>query len=102
MNLIENIGKRFKMIRVDANYKQKELANKLNIQPALLSMYEQGKREPSITFIDRFCKAFDLSLSQFFIFPSNSNQKEPTEIIDTLQKILFSLEKEKLNSIGSS
>ena len=58
MSLQIKIGLRLKGIRHEAGITQKLLANKLDIPPSLLSMYEKGKREPSISFLFEIFRIF--------------------------------------------
>jgi len=97
--IAQQVGKRLKMIRVEANLKQKDLAAELNITPPLLSMYEQGTREPSISFLFSYVNYFKLSLSQFFALI----EEEPRDIspqvaslMDDFKKILANFEKKAL------
>ena len=103
MKLLIDLGTRLKMIRLYGQLKQKDLAKILNIPSPLLSMYEQGKREPSLAFLELFCNYFNISLSQLFAFHKSNASKnfsiEQKEIIDDLAKVLTQLEKFKLNSL---
>lgn len=40
------LGNRLKSLRRGANLTQKQLADKLNISPSTIAMYEGGKRDP--------------------------------------------------------
>lgn len=99
MDFLQQIGKRLKLIRTAAGYKQKDLAEKIEVQPALLSMYEQGKREPSLNFLRKFCNEFNFSLSQFFLFDEDTpDNKFEKDSINTLNNLLVELEKFQLSS----
>ncbi len=99
MDLNKKIGQRIKIIRLLTETKQKELAKELNVQASLLSLYEQGKREPSISFLKSFCDYTDMSLAQFFTLLEEPNKskagdeelfglmKELTESVSNLEKI---------------
>ena len=105
MDLLVKIGRRLKVIRSNSGLKQKDLANKLEIPPSLLSMYEQGKREPSIIFLAKFAKHFNINLSQLFAFiddEKNKSSEEPTVIslLTEMKSILVSLEKAAQNSVN--
>ncbi|MGD0585073.1 MAG: helix-turn-helix transcriptional regulator [Oryzomonas sp.] len=104
-NLKQQVGKRIKMIRVAAGIKQKDLAVKLNITAPLLSMYEQGTREPSISFIQTFARYFSLNLSQFFSLVEDGPQVSNPEIallIDNFKELISSIEKKALKSNHTS
>lgn len=104
-SFFEKIGKRIKMIRFYAGIKQKEMAEKLNIQASLLSLYEQGKREPSISFLRKFCIFFDISLSEFFAFVEDEvvrdkkTNKELQLMINDLKDTVLMLEKSRLSKV---
>jgi transcriptional regulator with XRE-family HTH domain len=101
MELLINLGLRLKTIRTYAGIKQKDLAKELEIPAPLLSLYEQGKREPSITFLDKFCNYLQISLSELFSFNINKNQKASPEfngILNDLSQLMLSLEKLKFNA----
>ncbi len=105
MEFIDKIGNRIKMIRLHAGFKQKDLAKELVIQAPLLSLYEQGKREPSLNFLKKFCDFFNISVSQFFAFVEESNlnnnkiYEDLNPLIKDLNKVLSSLEKINLSKI---
>lgn len=93
------VGKRLKAIRTTAGVKQKELAAELEITPSLLSMYERGDREPSLSFIYRFVEHFNLSLSQFFTLVEEEQQEMSPDagtLMKDLKKLIASLEKKAL------
>jgi transcriptional regulator with XRE-family HTH domain len=105
MNVVKDLGTRLKMIRIYSEIKQKDLADKLNVPASLLSLYEQGKREPSITFLNTFCEHFDMSLSQLFAYQTSEEKDNKNSqyqnIINSLQKFLSEVEKDKLNLINA-
>jgi len=98
MTLTKNIGLRMKGIRQASGIQQKQLAKKLGILPSLLSMYEQGKREPSISFIQNFSNNFNITLSQFFLFDDQNISKDINMgysiVIKGLKDVLTQLEDE--------
>lgn len=87
------------MVRTIAGRKQTDVANKLSISPSLLSMFEKGRREPSISFLFEFCKHFNISLDQFFfgLDNSDSNNSESHNIYESiaseLKNVVSNLEK---------
>ena len=100
MTLLSTIGLRIKNIREKTGLKQKELAKILGILPSALSMYEQGKREPSISTIQKLSNHFNMSLSQFFMFEEIENSKDKNAgysiIINGLREVLSNLENNNL------
>jgi transcriptional regulator with XRE-family HTH domain len=45
--MIKNLPEKLKKLRIHYNLSQKEVANKLNISPSIVSAYETGERTPS-------------------------------------------------------
>ena len=105
MELLSELGKRIKLIRVYSGIKQKNLALDLDVPASLLSMYEQGKREPSLTFLHSFCNRFDMTLSQLFIFQNTNSEsnanKDFKNIMSELNSVLRDFERDKLKLIDA-
>ena len=104
MSIREKTGKRMKMIRLYANLKQKDLARELDMQPSVLSMYEQGNREPNLSFLSKFCDYFNISISHFFtaeLFGLTDNKQNDFQNISrSLGDVLSQLEKLRLERQG--
>lgn len=56
------LGTRIAALRRQRNWSQGELAGMLNISPSAIGMYEQGRREPSLTTVADLAKIFGVSL----------------------------------------
>lgn len=52
---------RLKELRIERNFKLKEVAEKLNVTIRTISRYEDGTREPPVEMIIKFCKLYDVS-----------------------------------------
>ena len=52
---------RLNELRIERNFKLKEVAEKLNVTIRTISRYEDGTREPSVEMIIKFCKLYDVS-----------------------------------------
>ena len=50
------------VLRKKAGMSQLQLANKLNIGPSAIGMYEQGRRTPSVDLLIDMANLFDVSL----------------------------------------
>lgn len=101
MELLKEVGKRMKFIRVFAGIKQKDLASELEIPAPLLSMYEKGAREPSLEFIHSFASRFEMNLSQFFMTIDNESDTAKPDIanmLNQMQHLMINLEKETLKA----
>ena len=65
-NLRENIGKKIKLARKNAEYTQEQLAEKLSLSPRYISQLERGIAFGSATTIINLCKV--LNISSDFLF----------------------------------
>lgn len=59
--MAELLGKRIAALRSAKGLNQKQLAEKLNISPSAIGMYEQGRREPSLALIVELAKILSVS-----------------------------------------
>lgn len=59
---MENIfGKRLKELRKENGLGQVKLSEKLNVSKAIISLWENGRREPGIYAIRAICDFFNVS-----------------------------------------
>ena len=56
-----SFGKNMKRIRETLGLTQQELADRTGLQPAAISHFESGSREPSLKNIERICKGLGCS-----------------------------------------
>jgi transcriptional regulator with XRE-family HTH domain len=61
MTSFESIGERIKKIRKEKELTQYELADKVGTTHCSISMWEEGKRNMSVYYFARLCKALDVS-----------------------------------------
>lgn len=54
-----------KTARVDAGYRQVDLARKLNVPQSLISKYEVGERRVDLLELRDICSALEISLPDF-------------------------------------
>ena len=59
--MAELLGKRISALRSAKGLNQKQLAEKLNISPSAIGMYEQGRREPSLGLIVELARILSVS-----------------------------------------
>ncbi|MCF7926492.1 MAG: helix-turn-helix transcriptional regulator [Candidatus Izimaplasma sp.] len=62
-----NIGKNLREIRLYKGYKQKDIAQELNISIPSYSRYESQKRTPTIKTIHQLSKFYSLPMQTFFL-----------------------------------
>ena len=56
------LGTRIAALRRQANMSQSELAQRLQVSPSAIGMYEQGRREPSVSTLIALAQCFRVSL----------------------------------------
>jgi len=62
-----NIGNNIKELRKAKGYKQKDLAEKIQIATNSLSRYETGEREPSIETLEKIADALEVPVSKLIM-----------------------------------
>lgn len=56
------LGARIAALRRQANMSQSELAQRLQVSPSAVGMYEQGRREPSVSTLVALARCFRVTL----------------------------------------
>ncbi len=59
-----NLGEKLKIYRERKNLTQKDVAEYLELEPAAISKYESGSREPNIESLKRLSEIFEVSLDE--------------------------------------
>jgi transcriptional regulator with XRE-family HTH domain len=62
------LGNAIKLIRTSTNSRQRELAGRLKVSPNYISLLENGKREPSISFLRNLAKELGVPIGLFFLW----------------------------------
>lgn len=75
------IGLRIKQLRKEHNMTAKELAKLCNTSQPVISKLENGNRSVDVLTLQKICKVFNITLSDFFSYDNlsetiNSNLKE--------------------------
>ena len=100
--MIRTFGSRLKQLREQANLTQFDLAEKLEISPSAVGMYEQGRREPDNSTILKICKVLKTS-GDYLLGLSDSRFYESCKLEDEMEKFLEFLEnKENLTAGGKT
>jgi transcriptional regulator with XRE-family HTH domain len=66
MNLQEKIGLRIAELRKERNITQQQLAYDANIERTYLAHVEKGRKNITVTSLDKFFKTFEINPSEFF------------------------------------
>ena len=83
--MIRLLGPRIAALRKEAGLSQTELAQRLQISPSAIGMYEQGRREPSAQTLVAMAKFFGVS-TDFLL----TGQARSPEEGDALGRMLLS------------
>ena len=78
------INDALRMIRVFHDFRQNELAEKLDIAPSYLSEIEHGKKQPTLHLLEAYAVEFNMPVSSIMFFSeqmdSNSSDRIRTQI----------------------
>lgn len=89
------IGKFIRECRKNKNLTQKQLADKLFVEPKTISKWETGNGLPDVSIMKDLCNELDISLSELFI--GEYVKDESYELI-TEQILLNEFEKERIRN----
>lgn len=86
------LGNAIKLVRTATGIKQVVLAKKLNVSANYLSLLENGKREPSISFLRRLSGALGVPVGIFFLWQEMNPMRVEEPRINHLRELLTRLE----------
>lgn len=69
----KRFGARIKFLRQTLGMKQADLAEKLNVSPQAIAIYETGRREPGLKNLIQLARALDVSADWLLGEPSSMN-----------------------------
>jgi transcriptional regulator with XRE-family HTH domain len=87
-----NLGKAIKLVRTAAGIRQGALARQVNVTANYLSLIENGKREPSISFLRKLASALGVPVAIFFFWQEADSKQFAGPQLDTLRELLTRLE----------
>lgn len=89
------VGQTIKMFRTAFRIKQKDFAKRLQISSNYLYLVENGKRDPSLSFLKRISKELAIPLTFFFLDELNESGLGPVakDIKEKLKVIIFDLQR---------
>jgi len=96
-----SVGRAAKFARVAAGIKQKDLADRLDVSPNYLSLVENNKREPSISFLRNLADELTIPLGLLFLnVDSDLSEVSPEEraLLLRIQDFIFQIQQVKLNN----
>lgn len=91
--LSQSVGRALKLIRTVKGMKQSDLAIKMDFQKNYISMIENGRREPSLSFLQSAASALNVEIDMFFVFAKDRNAfaEHTAANYERLQEILLQL-----------
>jgi transcriptional regulator with XRE-family HTH domain len=91
-----SIGSTLKLLRVASDLKQSSLAKDLDITANYLSLVENGKKEPSLTFLKKFSRRLNIPLGYFlWIALEDISLPQELDLKDKMDKLLVSILQQK-------
>ena len=94
------IGQKFKQLRIENNYTQKELGERIGVSFQTIQKYEKGLITPNLDIITSYCTLFTLKASYFLdgVFPLNTGSESYEEQTKRIRETIIDLGNE-LDSI---
>ena len=96
-----SVGRTVKFLRVAEGLKQKELAERLDVSPNYLSLVENDKREPSLSFLRDLASEMRIPLGLLFLeIDSGLGEVSPEEraLLIRIQDLAFQIQQIRLQS----
>lgn len=73
------LNEALRLMRVFHDLTQRELASQLGISKSHLSEIETGKKNPSLSLLERYSDVFEIPVSSIMFFSENLNSGKPSE-----------------------
>lgn len=86
------LGSAIKLVRTASGLKQQELAKRLEVSPNYISLIENGKREPSISFLNRLADTLGVPVGIFFLWQEMGKGRVAGERLAQMRELLSRLE----------
>ncbi len=84
----------FKKLRLSHGLTQVQMANKLNISPSAIGMYEQGRRKPDSDMLTKICRVFNVS-TDYLLDVVLEKKNEQKSVYDFIDEITYTLKAQK-------
>jgi transcriptional regulator with XRE-family HTH domain len=84
-----DLGRTVKLLRTASGLRQREVATKIGVTSNYLSLVENGKREPSVSFLKRLAGILNVPVGVFFLWekPGISSEKGLDEVRDLVTRL---------------
>jgi len=86
-----NLGQAMKLMRTASGLRQKEIASRLGVTSNYVSLIENGKRDPSISFLRTLARILNVPVGLFFLWDETGADSSKRGL-DQLRDILARLE----------
>ena len=89
------IGKTVKFLRIAKGLKQAELSEHLDVSKNYISLIENDKREPSLSFLKELAKVLDVPVGMFFLEMDMSKKEispRERELLLKMRDLMLQLE----------
>jgi transcriptional regulator with XRE-family HTH domain len=99
-----DFGKSIKLLRISAGLKQEDLAAKLGVTSNYISLIENNKREPSLSFLRGLADELDIPLGVLFLEVDKSrfvDKPEKRILLSRIRDLLFDIERLRLQEEAS-
>ena len=90
------MGLRIAALRRTAGWSQAELAEKLQISPSAVGMYEQGRREPAAQMLVALSEAFGVSID--YLVTGRPDTRQDRELVSDMVSYCVASVEKRLNS----
>lgn len=81
-------AEKFKELRKEHNYTQKDLANILEVKPTTISAWELGNNSPRMDMLKKISNLFGVNVGYFFDEENNSNNKREFTLEEALASVM--------------
>lgn len=84
-----DLGRAVKLMRTASGLRQREVATKLGVTSNYLSLVENGKREPSVSFLRGLSGILNVPVGVFFLWekPEVGSEKGLDEVRDLVARL---------------
>ena len=94
-----SVGRAVKFARIAAGIRQKDLADRLDVTPNYLSLVENDKREPSISFLRHLASEIAIPLGLLFLGVDSDLSEvsfEERALLLRIQDLVFQIQQLRL------
>ena len=87
--MVNGLGERLQKSRTILKLSQKEVANSLNVSPAVISNYEKGERTPSVEMLMALARLYHCSTDYLLGFEKDNSKSIDVSMLSDKQTALL-------------